>query len=911
MAKKLKPECFDIVNSNGKPVLFRTADPSFNKFTFKIINLTGEDLGLNGGKPAKPTPLLTTEEEGSTFNFNFESMLTQEVVKNMTLVLPDDWDKEFFEGSESLPPSWSVAPAKNIVLKPNDFIKIELSNITCATTQPGNFEIMYKNIPGYTDLVFPIAKHLDVVNPPDPDKKTLPLDRSYINPVHPIQGQTLEEPEYHTDSVIEDGEAVPVYITYDTGALIQNGFTYVLKNTSKDPLVKPSSVAMPDTGDADPPVLYISFLFGDEDYDITSQSLGDNNITIGVDSKLTWQPTKHIQGTAYWQFNPQSPEIIEGYGTVYFPIRKIITQLNVDPDKISLLFIQLNNIPGYNDAAYTLSMQKKKAEAKLEKLEANLRTINYGENIKLTWVSFLAKRVTIDYKTRDDKEIILDSAKGDIKLDGTDFILPIAPSAELTVIKASAYDNSSTPGTRDITINVIQPQAAINLFKADPQLVDVINTSAKVNFTWEVANAKKITITTPDGDVEVTDKTSFPYTLQKTFAFILNAYSYGTQFPAPTKRLLRVYAYRPGKPIPIPSNGDSMQTLPAILINNAFGLVYAVDNSNNIVYQINVKTDERLPKTFPGSVIALSQNGAKLFIYNPDPANFGLTMYDVATGAASQRYDLGMPVYQMIVSPDLTRLYCAATHNLDTVKRVIVDAANNKLEPTPPTTVQKSPRAFAFNADNTKLFVANYDSGSVSVLDSAGGTVITTFPIGTREPLTFALKKSANKLYLACEGENYVVVIETVGNTVLTKIAVQNRPSNALLSPNGKYLYVANFGASTVSVVDTETDTVVSTLTVGTAPLAMGLNSDGNVFFVGNYCSKTLSVVDINNNVVLPQQLATGEANGNPFDMVVYTEGNDYAKVYVAKESFPPRVDCPDPKKNTSLEIAVFSIQKP
>lgn len=911
MAKKLKPECFDIVNSNGKSVLFRTADPAVNKFTFKIINLTGEDLGLNGGKPAIPNPLLTAEDDGSTFNFNFESMLTEEVVKNMTLVLPDDWDKAFFEGSESLPPSWSVAPTKNIILKPNDFVKFELSNITCGTTQPGNFEIMYKNIPGYADLMFPIAKHLDVVNPPDPDKKTLPLDRAYINPVHPIQGQTFVEPEYDPDSTVQDGEAVPVYITYDAGALIQNGFTYVLKNTSKDPLVKPTSVNISDTGDTNPPVLYISFLFGDEDYAITSQSLGDNNITIGVDSKLTWQPTKHIQGTAYWQFNPQSPEIIEGYGTVQFPIRKIITQLNVDPDKISLLFVQLNNIPGYNDAAYTLQMQKKKAEAKIEKLESNLYTINFGENIKLTWVSLLAKRVTLDYKTRDNKVIILDSAKGDIKLDGTDFVLPTAPSAELTVIRASGYDNSATPSTRDITVHVIQPKASIAWFKANPQLVDVVNTSAKVEFTWQIADAIKITITTPDGDVEVTDKTSFPYTLQKTFAFILNAYSYGTQFPAPTQSLVRVYAYKPGKPISIPSNGDSMQTLPAILINNAFGLAYAVDNSNNTVYQINVKTDELLPKTFQGSVIALSQNGAKLFVYNPDPNNFGLTMHDVATGTASQRYDMGMPVYQMIVSPDLTRLYCAATHNLETVRRVIVDAANNKLDPQQVITVQKSPRAFAFNADNTKLYVANYDSGSVSVLNTSGGTVITTFPIGTREPLTFALKKSANKLYLACEGENYVVVIDTVGDKVLTKIAVQNRPSNALLSPNGKYLYVANFGANTVSVVDTDTDSVVSTLTVGNAPLAMGLNSDGNVFFVGNYCSKTLSVVDINNNVVLPQQLATGEANGNPFDMAVYTEGNDYSKVYVAKESFPPRVDCPDPKKNTSLEIAVFSIQKP
>jgi len=905
MAKKLKPECFDIVNINGKPVLFRTDDISVNKFTFKVINLTGEELGLNGGKPVKPKTLSAAEGDGSSFNFNFESMLAPEVVKGLTLTLPEDWAAEFFEGSDTVPGSWSVAPAKNITIPPNEFVVFYIENIKCSTTQPGNFEIMYLNIPGYTDSVFPIAKHLDVMNPPDPQKKTLPLERGYINPIHPIQGQSSAQHEEEFDwTDLLDGQAVPVYITYDAGALIQNGFTYVLTNTSKDPIVPPAT-GTPTAGD--PPVLYISFLFGEEDYAITTQILADNNITIDVDAKLQWTPVQHTQGTAYWQFMPQNPQIIEGYGSVKFPIRKIITQLNVQPDTISLLFVQINNIPGYNDAAYTLQMQKLKAEASIEKLESDKYTINFGENIQLTWVSSLAKRVTIDYRTRDDQPITLDSAKGEIKLDGTNFTLPIAPSAEKTVIRASAYDDSEKPATKDITIDVIQPQAGIVSFTANPQLAD-ITTTVNVVFEWQVTNAKKVTLTTPEGEKDVTGKTSDTYTLQKTFAFTLKAYSYGTQFPAPTQKTLRVYAYRPGKSIPIPSSGNQMQTFPAILVNNPKGKIYAVNNSNNTVYEIDVNTSG-IVKTYSGSVIALSQNGEKLFIHNPDANNFGVTMYDTGSGNASPRYNLNIPVYQMIVSPDLTRLYCAATHNVDQVKRVDVNAGANTLSVQQTITVGKSPRAMAFNNDNSKLFVANYDSDNVTVIRPSDGAVLSTFGLGTREPTTFAAKRPANKLYLACEGENYVVIIDMNGSNVLGKIAVRNRPSNVLLSPNGKYLYAANFGSDTVSVINTETDTVESTLTVGNAPLPLALNGDANVFFVGNYCSKTLSVVDINNNVVLPQQLATGDTNGNPFDMAVYTEGNDYTRVYVAKESFQPRADCAG--NNNSLEISVFSIQKP
>jgi len=906
MPKKLKPECFDIVNTNGKPVLFRTDDTAVNKFSFKITNLTGEDLGLNGGIPVKPKSLTSAENEGSSFNFNFESMLTPEVVRDLTITLPEGWASAFFEGSDTAPASWSVAPENNIVLKPNDAVVFYIENIKCSTTQPGNFEIMYLNVPGYTDSVFPIAKHLDVMNPPDPQKKTLPLERGFINPVHPIQGQAIAEPEKDFDwADILDGQAVPIYITYDAGALIQNGFTYVITNTSKDPIVPASKANDPKGGD--PPVLYISFLFGEEDYAITTQILGDNNITIDVDAKLQWTPVQHTQGTSYWQFMPQNPQIIEGFGSVKFPIRKIITQLNALPDAISLLFVQINNIPGYNDAAYTLQLQKLKAEASVEKLEADKYTINFGEDIQLTWVSSLAKRVTIDYKTRDDQPIILDSAKGDIKLDGTNFTLPTAPSAEKTVIRASAFDNREKPATKEITIDVVQPQAGIDLFTATPQLAD-ITTTVNVLFNWQVSNARKVTLTTPEGEQDVTKLTSITYTLQKTFAFTLKAYSYGTLFPAPTQKTLRVYAYRPGKPIPIPSSGNQMQTFPAILVNNPKGKIYAVNNSNNTVYEIEVSTGTII-KTYPGNVIALSQNGEKLFVNNPDQNNFGVTMYDTASGNASPRYNLDMPVYQMIVSPDLTRLYCAATHNESNVRRVDVNAGGNTLSVQQKIGVGKSPRAMAFNNDSSKLFVANYDSDNVTVIQPSDGAVLTTFGLGTREPTTFAVKRPANKLYLACEGENYVVVIDMNGNNVLGKIAVRNRPSNVLLSQNGKYLYAANFGSDTVSVIDTETDTVVSTLTVGNAPLPMALNGDGNVFFVGNYCSKTLSVIDINNNVVLPQQLATGDTNGNPFDMAVYTEGNDYTRVYVAKESFQPRADCAG--NNNSLEISVFSIQKP
>jgi YVTN family beta-propeller protein len=766
---------------------------------------------------------------------------------------------------------------------------------------------MYFNIPDYPNPTFPVAKHLDITTPIDPGKKDLykALTRGYSTVVHPVQGQTTQDDSFDEDT-FDDGEAVPVYITY-TGAIIENGFTYLLTNNGNDPLVP--SLGDDFEIDADnPPVLYISFLFGSEDYEITTQALGDNNITMDANAKLPWLPQQHAAGTAYWSFTPQNPQIIAPHDTVKFPINKIITELDVDPDAISVMYIQLNNIPGYNDAAFTLPLQKLRAEATAVSFECVPKEINLNDNVKLTWVSSLASRVTIEYKTRDNVLITLDSAAGQIKLNGTDFVPPIAPNAEKTTFKFITY-RGPDPGTSiDRELTVIQEKAQITKFEAIPQLADVTQ-PATITFNWATTNAQKITLTTPDGVIPVTDKggtTTYPLT--KTALFTLNAYSYGSAFPDPTTQSLRVFAYKPVAPIPVAIGGIGMQTFPSILVNNKYKRLYVLDVSAKAFYDIDI-TNPTSGNKPPGAVMALSQDESKLFLYNDDVSNWGVYMIDVASNAQSPKYGFGA-VYQMIVTPDLKNLYCAWTFHQNYVTQLAVNAGGNTMTIGAQIEVGKSPRAMAFNADATKLYVACYEENIVTVIKVSDNTIITKITLGTTEPTTFAFRKAANKLYLTCEGDHFVAVIDTVGDTLIKLIPVKKRPSNIILNPSRPFAYVANFGNNSVSVINTDDDVEVATLPVGTGPLGMGLNADSNVLFVSNYCDRTLSVIDINSNTVLPQTLSTGSTNGNPIDMAIYTNVGDYTGIYVAKENFPPRIDCANPG-NTALEVSVFSIQKP
>lgn len=70
-----------------------------------------------------------------------------------------------------------------------------------------------------------------------------------------------------------------------------------------------------------------------------------------------------------------------------------------------------------------------------------------------------------------------------------------------------------------------------------------------------------------------------------------------------------------------------------------------------------------------------------------------------------------------------------------------------------------------------------------------------------------------------------------------------NRPSGAVVSPDGARLYVANAGSGDVAAVDPRTGDILAQLEVGADPRGLALSPDGSRLFVSNALDGTLSVV--------------------------------------------------------------------
>ena len=77
--------------------------------------------------------------------------------------------------------------------------------------------------------------------------------------------------------------------------------------------------------------------------------------------------------------------------------------------------------------------------------------------------------------------------------------------------------------------------------------------------------------------------------------------------------------------------------------------------------------------------------------------------------------------------------------------------------------------------------------------------------------------------YITNTNSNSVSVIDTATNTVVTTVPVGFAPLGVAVNPTGTQVYVANYSPSNVSVIDTATNTVAATVAVGALPAAFGL----------------------------------------------------------------------------------------
>lgn len=274
-----------------------------------------------------------------------------------------------------------------------------------------------------------------------------------------------------------------------------------------------------------------------------------------------------------------------------------------------------------------------------------------------------------------------------------------------------------------------------------------------------------------------------------------------------------------------------------------------------------------------------------------------LTVLDTASNnAVIASVPLGADFYgyRLAVNPAGTRVYVADAYRGNVL---VIDTASNTVTATVAVKANSVNLAsVAVNSDGTRVYVADTASGTVSVIDTASNTVTATVKVGTgpdgtpsaRGTVALAVNPAGTRVYVANQNTNTVSVIDTASNTVIDSVAVGVEPRSMVVNPAGTRVYVGNFNgvidstnnANTVSVIDTACNTVTATVAVGRHPGAMAVNPAGTRVYVANYGSNTLSVLDAASNTVSATVATKGY--GSPLSVAVSSDGT---QVHVAEDN--------------------------
>jgi DNA-binding beta-propeller fold protein YncE len=147
---------------------------------------------------------------------------------------------------------------------------------------------------------------------------------------------------------------------------------------------------------------------------------------------------------------------------------------------------------------------------------------------------------------------------------------------------------------------------------------------------------------------------------------------------------------------------------------------------------------------------------------------------------------------------------------------------------------QSLPHMLALSADETKVFVSNAGSGSVSLLrlgaegQRLGGSNIKVGGV----PMGVALSPDERTLYVATRDGNEVVLIDTPVGRVRARIALPGQPARVRLTPAGSFLVVSLIGAGDVAIVDTSSLRVVHRFPVGAHAEGLTLDAIGGFGYV-------------------------------------------------------------------------------
>ena len=231
-----------------------------------------------------------------------------------------------------------------------------------------------------------------------------------------------------------------------------------------------------------------------------------------------------------------------------------------------------------------------------------------------------------------------------------------------------------------------------------------------------------------------------------------------------------------------------------------------------------------------------------------DKASNTITVIDLVDRKVKTTFDLGTHTgpHGMVVSHD-GKIVWATTETPQAVLEL--DSSSGKILHVWNTTQERSHMIVA-TPKETKFYVTNTVSGSVSVIDRSTGEakVIVTGP-GTEG---IAISPDGKEVWAASRADAKISIIATATDAIVASFSSGGKsPKRMDFTPDGSQVWVTNSGSGETTVFDARSHELLASITTSKDPSGVSISPDGRRAYVTNSAANVLTFVDVATRKIL------------------------------------------------------------
>jgi YVTN family beta-propeller protein len=273
-------------------------------------------------------------------------------------------------------------------------------------------------------------------------------------------------------------------------------------------------------------------------------------------------------------------------------------------------------------------------------------------------------------------------------------------------------------------------------------------------------------------------------------------------------------------------------------------LVLVASNAESSVAIVDAKTLRevaRLPTGEGPHEVAVSPDGRLAYVANCGSAGTTVSVLDLVSRTVRARFDLAPHrPHDLTVSGDGSLLFVACAPSRSLLEVNAATGVTQKVWETG----QEGGWMVTVSPDSRKLYAANYEGGSVSVIDRASGSV-RTISLGAG-PMGIDVSPNGRELWVANANANTITVVDVASDRLLATFPSGDKgPVRLRFTADGKRVVVPHDEGKSLVVFDAGKRSIVGRVALPVPPKVVALSGDGRTAYLSSPPAHSALVVDV------------------------------------------------------------------